>query len=78
MTKYDNMVGEFGLDDVQEIGQDLIEAKEAFLYVVLTCFVVMALYSVMIFYLTGLLVWISIIATGVGVLLLSLLLNQYV
>ena len=38
----------------------------------------MGLYGLLIYYLTGLIVWISIIATGVGVLILSLLLNTYV
>lgn len=75
MTKYDNLMGEFGLDDVQEIGEDLLEAQNAFIYCFLSCLVVMAIYMAMIYYLTGLLVWISIILTGVGILCLSLLLN---
>lgn len=78
MEKYDNLIGEFGLDDVQEIGEDIMESQWAFLGTFLTCLVVMMIYGLLIYYLTGLIVWISIIGTGVGVLLLSLLLNSWV
>lgn len=44
----------------------------------LSCIVVMGLYGLLIYYMTGLIVWISIISTGVGVLILSLLLNNWV
>jgi hypothetical protein len=78
MSSYDNLIGEFGLDDIQEIGEDLMEAQNAFILVFFTCIFVMIIYGLMIYYLTGVLVWVSIVGTGVGVLLLSLLLNQWV
>jgi len=78
MSAYDNLVGEFGLDDVQEIGEDLMEAQWAFVFTFFTCIFVMIIYALMIYYLTGVLVWVSIVGTGVGVLCLSLLLNQWV
>jgi len=78
MVDYDNLVGEFGLDDVQEIGEDLMESQSAFLMTFFSCIFVMVLYGLFIYYLTGLIVWVSIIGTGVGVLVLSLLLNTYV
>lgn len=75
---YDNLIGEFGLDDVQEIGEDLMEAQDAFIFAFFSCILVMIVYGLMIYYLTGVLVWVSIVGTGVGVLCLSLLLNQWV
>ena len=78
MNSYDNLVGEFGLDDVQEIGEDIMEAQGAFIFAFFTCIFVMIVYGLMIYYLTGLLVWVSIIGTGVGVLGLSLLLNKWI
>lgn len=78
MSAYDNLIGEFGLDDVQEIGEDLMEAQNAYIFAFFTCVFVMVLYGLMIYYLTGVIVWASIIGTGVGVLLLSLLLHQWV
>lgn len=78
MSSYDNLVGEFGLDDVQEIGEDLMESWTAFLFGFFSCILVMVLYGLMIYYLTGIIVWISIIGTGVGVLLLSMLLSAWV
>lgn len=78
MSAYDNLVGEFGLDDVQEIGEDLMESWTAFIFAFFTCVFVMIIYGLFIYYLTGVLVWVSIIATGVGVLMLSLMLSAWV
>ena len=77
LNAYDNLVGEFGLDDIQEIGEDIIEAKMVFFYCFLTCFVVTMLYACMIYYFAGLVVWLSIISTGLGIFGLAYLLNNY-
>ena len=78
MASYDILIGEFGLDDVQEIGEDIFESRYAFIAASVSCLVVMFIYALMIYYMAGVLVWFSIIATGVGVLLLSLGLNEWV
>jgi len=72
-----NIIGSFGLDDVQEYLEDADDASNLYIYTFLTCIIVAILYSVLIYYFTGLIVWVSIISTGVGLLLLSLWLQSY-
>ena len=77
MSKYDNMIGSFGLDDVQEISEDVMEAWDAFLYTFITCIIVTILYALIIYGATALIVWVSIIATGVGILALAVFVRSY-
>jgi hypothetical protein len=77
LNAYDNLVGEFGMDDIQEIGEDILEAKMVFFYCFLTCFLVTMLYACFIYYLTGVVVWLSIICTGVGIFGMAYMLNSY-
>lgn len=72
---YNNLIGNFGLDDVQEYMEDITEAGNIYLYTFLTCIIVTVCYSLLIYYFTGLIVWVSIITTGIGLLALSLYLN---
>jgi len=67
-NEYDNMVGSFGLDDVSEFVQDLDEAKYAFVITFVTCIFVTIVYAFLVYSCTGLLVWVSIIGTGMGIL----------
>ena len=64
MSKYDNIVGEFGLDDIQELAEDVQEGWYVFLITFFTCVLVTLLYSMLIYHCTGALVWLSIILTG--------------
>ena len=67
-----NIIGSFGLDDVQEYLEDADDASNLYIYTFLTCVMVALIYSVLIYYFTGLLVWVSIISTGIGLLLLAI------
>jgi hypothetical protein len=65
------------MDDIQEIGEDILEAKMIFFYCFLTCFLVTMIYAAFIYYLTGVVVWLSIICTGVGIFGIAYGLNSY-
>lgn len=70
---FDNIIGSFGLDDIQEITEDVYEGKLVFLITFLTCVGITLGYAFLIYKFTGILVWTSVIATGVGILLLAFL-----
>lgn len=74
---YDNLVGEFGLDDVQEMAEDIFESGKVFLYCFATLMVVSIGYSFFIYIFTGFIVWASILLTGVCLIALSFLLHNY-
>jgi hypothetical protein len=71
------MIGSFGLDDVQVIAEDIVQSKLAFIYCFISCIVVTVIYSFIVYYATGLIVWICIIATGVGFCAISYSLQNY-
>jgi len=77
-AKYDNLLGEFGLDDVQEIAEDLMQGRHLFGYCIFSCLGVLVVYALLMNYLTMPFVWVSLIATGLGVIGLSYVLHQYV
>ena len=77
LDAYDNLIGNFGLDDVQEYAQDIEESENIYYYAFVSCIVVTILYSILIYHATGLVVWVSIISTGCGIFLLSLSLSNY-
>jgi solute carrier family 44 protein 1 (choline transporter-like protein) len=72
-----NVVGEFGLDDVQEYMEDIDDAANLYIYTFITCVIITIIYSVLIYYFTGLVVWASIISTGLGLVFLSVWLQNY-
>ena len=74
---YDNLIGEFGLDDVQEFIQDVVEARPAFVLVFVSGILVTICYAALIYYLTGILVWLSIIVAGIAILALSIMVRNY-
>jgi hypothetical protein len=71
------MIGSFGLDDVQVIAEDIVQSKLAFIYCFISCIIVTVIYSFIVYYATGLIVWICIIATGVGFCVISYSLQNY-
>jgi len=72
-----NVIGDFGLDDLQEILEDIRAARMAYLYASLTCLVVAFIYLMLTRFFTKVLVWASIIGVGVGLLATALLLQMY-
>jgi len=56
----------------------MIEARALFVYCILSCIGIMVAYSFLIYFMTMPFVWISILATGAGIIGLSYLLNHYV
>lgn len=77
LSAYDNLVGEFGLDDVQEMVEDVIESYHAFFFTFFSAVMVTVIYAVLIYYMTGLIVWISVIATGMAIFALAYFVNEY-
>ena len=76
--KYNNLIGHFGLDDAQEIGEDIIQSRWLFIYTLISCLAILLAYSILIYYLPKPFIWITIITTGVGIVGLSYILNHYV
>lgn len=75
---YDNIIGSFGLDDVSEIAQDLEEGQYAFVITFFTCIFVTIIYSILIYSLTGVIVWLSIVGCAFGILGLAHMLQHHV
>lgn len=71
---FDNIIGSFGLDDIQEIAEDIVEGQYVFYITFGTCVLLTVIYAFLIYSLTGLLVWTSVIGTGVGILSLAYML----
>jgi len=55
----------------------VIEAKKAFLYSFFTCILITVAYAFLIYYFTGIIVWLSILVTWVGILALSYFMFTY-
>lgn len=73
----DNIIGKFGLDDLQEYVEDVKEGTSVYVYAFFSCLFVIILYTFLVYYFTGLIVWATIISTGVGIVLLALWLQLY-
>lgn len=71
---FDNIIGEFGLDDVQEITEDIVEGQYVFYTTFITCIGLTIFYALLIYKFTGIFVWTSVIATGLGIFALAYML----
>ena len=71
------MIGSFGLDDIEQFYEDIIDAKMIYLYAFLTCFLVTLVYNIMLRYFARVLVWASIMVTGAAMIITSVLLKKY-
>lgn len=74
---FDNIIGSFGLDDVQEITEDIVEGQYVFYITFFTCLAITIGYAFLIYKLTGIFVWTSVIATGLGIFLLAFMLDRH-
>ena len=74
---YDNIIGNFGLDDIQEAYEDVVDAKMVYLYSVLTCLVVAVFYNILLAYFANIIIWVSIVVTGLAIVGLSVFLQTY-
>ena len=63
---------------MQEIGEDVDEAFWAFFLCFFSALGCCVLYGYMVYYMTGILVWASIVTTGVCVVLITIMLQSYV
>lgn len=72
-----NIIGDFGIDDIQDFIEDVKDAKDIYLYCLGTCFVVALVYTILLRFFSKLLVWVSIFATAAGMTALSIFLKQY-
>jgi hypothetical protein len=63
--QFNNVIGSFGVDDIEQFYEDIIDAKMIYLYVFLSCFVVTLIYNI------------AIMVTGAVLIIASVLLNRY-
>lgn len=73
----DNLVGSFGLDDIQEAYEDVVVAKKSYMYAAATVLFVAVVYNILLRFFAKPIIWISIIGTGIGIVLLSIVLQEY-
>lgn len=73
---YDNIIGSFGLDDIQEISEDIVEGQYVFYVTFITCILLTLCYSFLIYKCTGVFVWTSVIATGLSIFVLAYTLQR--
>jgi hypothetical protein len=57
--------------------EDITESWHAFVVTFFSCILVTIIYAILIYYMTGLLVWVSVISTGVSIFLLAYFVNEY-
>jgi uncharacterized membrane protein len=74
---FDNLVGSFGIDDLQEAYEDIVIAKNSYMYAAGTVVVVSVIYNILLRFFAKPIIWISIIGTGIGIVLLSIVLQKY-
>jgi len=72
-----NIVGEYGLDDIEGYFEDVVSAKYVYIYTIISCIVVTVVYCILLKLFAKLIIWLSIIATGVGMVALALFCQQY-
>lgn len=75
--KFNNIINDFGLDDIQEFYDDIILAKWVYLYAAISCVFVSVIYTVVIRFFAKPLVWLSILGTIGGLAALGLFLQNY-
>lgn len=73
-SKYTTLVGDFGLGDIVEPYEAIKQAKWAYAFTVLTCFVFAITFMVFMRFFTSLLVWISLFVAGLSLIGIALLL----
>lgn len=70
----DNLIGNFGLDDIQAAYEDVVTAKKSYIYAAATVLFVAVIYNILLRFFAKPIVWISIIGTGIGIIALSMFL----
>lgn len=75
--RYNELLGNFGVDDIQKYLRDLIDAPMSYAYSFGTCIVIALIYIILVRYFAKPLIWISIIGVGVGLIVLSLLMKKF-
>ena len=76
-TDADNLIGEFGVDDIQQYYEDIKDARMVYLYCMGTCLVITVLYNVILKFFARLLVWLTILITGASLVAGSYFLTDY-
>lgn len=75
---YNNIVGSFGLDDVSEFAQDIDDGAYVFVITFVTCILITVIYALLVYSLTGVIVWFTFAGTFFGLLGLAHLLKHHV
>lgn len=76
-SKYTTLIGDFGLGDIVEPFNAIKQAKWAYAFTVLSCFVFAITFMVLMRFFTSLLVWISLFVAGASLMAMALLLQNY-
>jgi hypothetical protein len=74
---YNNLIGSIGLDDVQMVIRDVIDAKYVLLGCVGSCLILIFLYNMMLRCFAEVLCWIAIIGVAVGLFVLAFWIYDY-
>ena len=74
---FDNIIGSFGLDDIQEISEDIVEGQYVFYITFISCIILTFFYALLIYKCTGVFVWTSVIVTGLSIFVLAFTLQRF-
>lgn len=75
--EYENIIGDFGIDDIQTYFEDITISIPVYYYCIGTCLVVAVVYNILLRFFSKIIIWLSIVGTGGGLLGLSLFLRKY-
>lgn len=77
LSMFDNMIGSFGLDDLQDYYGAIVGAKHAYKWAMLMCVICALVFMLLIRYFAKPLVWTVIISVGVLLVFLALFMKSY-
>lgn len=76
-SNYNNIIGSFGLDDVEMYARDIRLSWKVYLMGIVTCFVLIFFWNLMLRQFAEILAWISILIVGIGIVTLGFLIKYY-
>lgn len=77
MSKFDNIIGGFGLDDAQEYYAEIVGAKELYKYTIVSFFFCTIVFMLLVRYFAQPLVWLVIFGVGAALGFITLFMKTY-
>jgi MFS superfamily sulfate permease-like transporter len=74
---YNNIIGGFGLDDLQSYARDIRDSWKVYLICLVTTFILIFLWNWMLRWCAEFLAWIAIVVVGVGIVALGFGIKYY-